>query len=642
MALVTMKRLSVLAPAERRRPVLRRLARLGCAELERAAPQLFADTGGALRPQEENTGAAEIRARLTAAHSALAAAAPQKTPFFGARMTMTERQLFDSASLEAANRAAAQIEALVRQSEEASASISRIEARIASLRPWIPLDLPLNYTGSEHTEFWIGVLPVSCDLEALRSALAEQAPASQLDLVGSDREQHYMTLLVHKGEAPAASALVRASGFTAVPFRDVSRTAGEEISSLEAEEAAARRIRETAAQSIASFAPERQKIAAAIDAYTMEALRDSLLSGFGRTERTVYLTGWIPADAAGAVEQVLREEGCAYELREPAEGEDPPTAYRDNRFVEPFAAVTEMYGTPTYGSIIDPNPLMSFFYFIFFGFIMADAMYGLLMFFGCWFYLKKKRPAGTMKRMLTLFMSCGISTFAAGGLTGGWFGDLASAVSGGAFTIPAIWFEPLTDPMKMLAFSLALGALQIIIGMGLSAWRSIRQGQLLDAVFDVGSWYVLFLGIGLFALGLPVGGWLMGIGLLMLLLTGGRKNKGLGKIIGGLGKIYNITGFLSDLLSYSRVMALGLSGAVVGQVVNKIATMATGIPGVILFVAVFLFGHIFNLAIGLLGAYVHTSRLQYIEFFGRFFEDGGHPFKPLENNTKFVEIVKED
>ena len=129
---------------------------------------------------------------------------------------------------------------------------------------------------------------------------------------------------------------------------------------------------------------------------------------------------------------------------------------------------------------------------------------------------------------------------------------------------------------------------------------------------------------------------------LMLLLTGGRKNKGLGKITGGLGKIYNITGFLSDLLSYSRVMALGLSGAVVGQVVNKIATMATGIPGVILFVAVFLFGHIFNLAIGLLGAYVHTSRLQYIEFFGRFFEDGGHPFKPLENNTKFVEIVKED
>ena len=196
--------------------------------------------------------------------------------------------------------------------------------------------------------------------------------------------------------------------------------------------------------------------------------------------------------------------------------------------------------------------------------------------------------------------------------------------------------------MKMLAFSLALGALQIIIGMGLSAWRSIRQGQLLDAVFDVGSWYVLFLGIGLFALGLPVGGWLMGIGLLMLLLTGGRKNKGLGKITGGLGKVYNITGFLSDLLSYSRVMALGLSGAVVGQVVNKIATMATGIPGVILFVAVFLFGHIFNLAISLLGAYVHTSRLQYIEFFGRFFEDGGHPFKPLENNTKFVEIVKED
>ncbi len=641
MALVTMKRLSALALAERRRTVLRRLTQLGCVELERCDPQLLADDG-ALHRREENTDAAAIRTRLIAAREALAKAAPEKSSFFGARPTLTEQQLFDPATLAAADQAACEIGRLSRRAEEAAASIARIDARIASLQPWLPLSLPLDYMGSEATEFFIGVLPASCEPELLKAELSEQAPASLLELIGSDREQHYMTLLVHKGDADAAMALLRANGFVPAPFREVSRTAGEELDALKRERIAAEQSGAAARQAIVAFAPKRQSIAAAIDAYTQEALRDSLLSFTGRTERTVYLTGWVPADAQSAVEAVLKDEGCAWAFSDPEETEEPPTAYRDNRFVAPFSAVTEMYGTPTYRSVIDPNPLMSFFYFIFFGFIMADAMYGLLMFFGCWFYLKKKRPAGTMKRMMTLFMYCGVSTFVAGALTGGWFADLAAAVSGGRFTIPALWFEPLQNPMLMLVFSLGLGAVQIVIGMGLSGLRMIRQGQALDAVLDVGSWYLVFLGIGLFALGLPVGGYLAGAGLLLLLLTGGRKNKGLGKITGGLGKLYGITGFLSDLLSYSRIMALGLSGAVVGQVINKIATMATGIPGVILFVAVFLFGHVFNIAISLLGAYVHTSRLQYIEFFGRFFEDGGHPFQPLENNTKFVEIVKED
>ncbi len=642
MALVTMKRLAAVVPAERRRAVLRRLAQLGCAELEAGTPQLFAETKGVLRPQEENTEAAAAVSRLTAAYTAIGKAAPQKTPFFAPRMAISQRALFDPDSLREANRIAEEIESLIRQSEQASADMARIQSRIASLRPWTPLDLKLDTAGTEHTEFWMGTLPIACDLEALQANLLEQAPASFFEWIGSDQDQHYITLLVHRSNAAAASSLLRAGGFTPAPFREVPRTASEEIASLERQLTTAQDQKNQAVQMIAAFSPSRQKIAAAIDAYTQEALHDRLLSSVGRTARTVYLSGWVPADAESAVTQALQQEGCAYEFRDPLDEEEPPTAYRDNRFVEPFTAVTEMYGTPTYRSIIDPNPLMSFFYFVFFGFIMADAMYGLLMFFGCWFYLKKKRPAGTMRQMMTLFMYCGVSTFVAGVLTGGWFGDLASAVSGGCFTIPALWFEPLKDPMKMLIFSLGIGALQILIGMGLSAWRSIRQGQPLDALFDVGSWYLVFLGIGLFALGLPIGGWLMGIGVAILLLTGGRANKGFGKVTGGLGKIYNVTGFLSDLLSYSRIMALGLSGAVVGQVVNKIATMATGIPGVILFVAVFLFGHIFNLAIGLLGAYVHTSRLQYIEFFGRFFEDGGHPFRPLKNNTKFVEIVKED
>ncbi|MBQ2752468.1 MAG: V-type ATP synthase subunit I [Oscillospiraceae bacterium] len=555
---------------------------------------------------------------------------------------MTEKQLFDEAELEKAVKAAEQIEKLIKQAEDAAALAANAEAKISALAPWKELDIPLDYEGSENAVFIMGVLPAAVELELIAAELAEQTPAAQLELIASDTEQHYITLFAHKEQYQTAVSVLRSKGFAAASFKGSGNTPAEEIELLTEQRRLSKKQAEEVRAKIAEFSPMRQSIAAAIDAYTQKALQDSLLSASARTEKTVLLTGWVPEDAQQPVAELLQQLGCGYELRDPEEGEEPPTAYRNNKFTEPFLAVTDMYGTAAYGSVIDPNPLMSFFYFVFFGFIMADAMYGLLMFFGCWFYLKKKRPAGTMQRMLKLFMYCGVSTFVAGVLTGGWFADLATAVSGGKVVIPALWFEPLADPMKMLIFSLGLGAVQIVIGMGLSAWRSIKQGQLMDAVLDVGSWYIVFIGIGLFALGVPVGGYLMGLGLLLLLLTGGRKNKGLGKITGGLGKIYNITGFLSDLLSYSRIMALGLSGAVVGQVVNKIATMATGIPGVILFIAVFVFGHIFNLAIGLLGAYVHTSRLQYIEFFGRFFEGGGRQFKPLENNTKYVEIIKED
>ncbi|MBQ4539536.1 MAG: hypothetical protein II995_08025 [Oscillospiraceae bacterium] len=641
MALVLMKRLTAVLPAEERRNVLRRLSRLGCVELERASPELLASSV-VLRKTEEESDAADIKAKLVTALEEIKRQAPQKTPFFAARPTVTEQQLFDEAALDKAVKAAEQIEKLIAEAENALAQAANNEAKIAALNPWKPMEQPLDYEGSENTAFVMGVIPSAVEIDPLIAELTEQTPAAHFELIASDNEQHYVTLLAHKQQYQTALSLLRSKGFAAASFKGSANTPEEETELLTAERKQLLQKAEEARAKIAEYSPMRQDIAAAIDAYTQKALQDSLLSSAARTEKTVLLTGWVPQDAEKPVAELLEQLGCGYELRDPEEGEEPPTAYRNNKFTDPFLAVTDMYGTAAYGSVIDPNPLMSFFYFVFFGFIMADAMYGLLMFFGCWFYLKKKRPAGTMQRMIKLFMYCGVSTFVAGVLTGGWFADLATAVSGGKFVIPALWFEPLADPMKMLIFSLGLGAVQIVIGMGLSAWRSIKQGQLMDAVLDVGSWYIVFIGIGLFALGVPVGGYLMGLGLLLLLLTGGRKNKGLGKITGGLGKIYNITGFLSDLLSYSRIMALGLSGAVVGQVVNKIATMATGIPGVILFIAVFIFGHIFNLAIGLLGAYVHTSRLQYIEFFGRFFEGGGRQFKPLENNTKYVEIIKED
>lgn len=645
MALVKMKRLEAILPASSRREVLRELYRLGCVEIESGSTQALDEYRDVLRTREENTGASDARARLTQAAAALDRYFPVKTPLLTPRRPLTEQQLFDRPRLDRALEAASEIVAHTAKIDEDTAAQHRLSTRIAGLRPWEPLDVPLEYGGSAMTAFLHGLLPSSADIETVSAALSSEVEAAELTLISSDTEQHYLTLLVYRPDEEAALTLLKSHGYMTAGFKGMTGTAlentvamAEEITVLDGD--IAREI-----EHIGALAVERESIRAAVDAYAQESGQDALLSAVGRTEKTVLLTGWVPAEAAPTVADALTALGCAHALSDPGEGDRPPTSVKNARLVDAFVGVTDMYGTPTYGSVIDPNPLMSIFYFTFFGFMLGDAMYGILIFVGTLLYLKLKRPAGTMKRMLTMFMLCGVSTFIAGVLTGSWFADAVSVVStwlGAPVSLPPLWFDPLAAPMSMLVVSLVMGAIQIFTGMALSAYRMIKQGHALDALLDIGTWFVIFIGLGLFAAGVPVGSYLAVGGAVVLLLTGGRHNKGLGKVTGGFGSLYGITGYVSDLLSYSRIMALGLSGAVVGQVVNKIATMGSGPLGVVLFVSVFLFGHIFNLAIGLLGAYVHASRLQYIEFFGRFFEDGGRPFRPLQNNTKFVEIIKED
>ncbi|MEG2173984.1 MAG: V-type ATPase 116kDa subunit family protein [Oscillospiraceae bacterium] len=646
MAIVRMQRLCTIVPFTARRQVLRTLYRLGCVEIESSAAALHAQYGDVLHTQEENTGAEEQKNRLTQAAAALNKYAPCKTSLLTPRTAVREAQLFDVGRLAHAVESATQIMELTSQIDEACAQQGRLGSRIAAIAPWTALDVPLDYEGSAMTGYFRGVVSVSTDTAALMGEMGEALPATVLSEISSDNEQRYLTLLVYKPDEEEALSLLKSHGFMLMNYRDIHGNALDKINNYSEQIAALGDDIAGWINQICAMASERKLILSAIDAYTQEAEQDGLLSAVGQTQRTVILTGWTPAEAAERVGSALIDLGCAYQFCDPTTEDQPPTAMRNGKLVDPFTGVTEMYGTPTYGSMIDPNPTMSIFYFIFFGFIMGDAMYGVLMVIGSWIYLKKARPSGGTKRMMTMFMYCGVSTFVAGALTGGWFGNAAQALSlwitGTEHAIAPLWFDPLKDPMRMLVFSLVLGGIQIVTGMALSGLRMIKQGHPLDALCDVGSWYVIFIGIGLLALGYPAGPYVAIFGVLIILLTGGRKNKGIGKITGGLSSLYSITSYVSDLLSYSRIMALGMSGAVVGQVVNTIATMATGIPGVLLCVVVFVFGHVFNLAISLLGAYVHTSRLQYIEFFGKFFEDGGRPFKPLWNHTKFVEIIEED
>ena len=371
-----------------------------------------------------------------------------------------------------------------------------------------------------------------------------------------------------------------------------------------------------------------------------ESAKERLLTGGS----ILYLEGWASAPEIPELERALAKFDCAYELTEPAEEEYPqvPVQLRNGRLIRSLNMVTEMYALPAYGSI-DPNPLIAPFFILFYGMMMADMGYGLIMMILSAVIMKKSKPNGaTMKYMIPLMGLCGISTFIWGAVTGGFFGDfipqLISLINPeSTFALPAL-FSPVDDALSVMVGSLVLGVVQIFTGMAVSMYKQIKRGEVMAALCNEGAWYLVFILAGAAALTGKVMPCVIAI-LAVLLLTQGYGKKGiLGKLVGIGGSLYNnLTGYFSDILSYSRLMALMLAGAVIAQVFNTLGAMTGFVP---LFILISLIGNALNFALNILGCYVHDMRLQCLEFFGRFYEDGGKPFRPLNINTQYVDIVK--
>ena len=447
---------------------------------------------------------------------------------------------------------------------------------------------------------------------------------------------------------------LRQFSFTSVVLNDNSGTAAEAISKYEKTTARLNEEIELSVSELKELSKDIEKIEYIYDDLLIKRDRAKAVGDFINTKKVFCFDGWLPVDSIEKVKQVLDKNECYYEISEPIKNEETPIMLKNNKFASPFEAVTVMYSMPL-ATEVDPTPIMAPFYFLFFGLMLSDAAYGIILSLACFALLKKFKLEGTMKKMVTMFFWCGISTFFWGALFGGWFGDAVAVFSktflGREIVINPIWIDPLQEPMTLLIFSLILGAIHMFVGMGMQAYMLIKNGKALDALFDVGLWYMLLIGLVLFGVGSmitpalsSVGKWMALIGAVGIVVTGGRNKKGFGKITGGFGSLYGITNYLSDVLSYSRLLALGLATGVVAKVVNILGSLAgSGVVGIIVFIAVFLFGTVFNLAINALGAYVHSCRLQYVEFFGKFYTGGGKPFEPFVGKTKFVKIVnKED
>ena len=638
MAIVKMKKLRVMALAECREDLLGGLQHLGCVEI--SEPNLSDPAWSALL-RRGSSSLAQTRTEIADAHTALAAIkqyAKVKDGLFIQRRQVSEQEFLDPTGKEQAKAVSQKIGGALREISRLQGDEARLTARRQALTPWASLDMPLELEGTAHARFRLMVCPSGTDIGAVRIALADVA--AELYEVSADKQQTYVLLLCHRAEEETAQELLRPFNFSAVAFPGTTGTAAENMDALDQSLADNKKAQEAAAAAIVQDAKSRDVLRMYLDQLRAEAEKDASAERLLTDGTILFFEGWAPAESLREVEKLLQSMDCAWEAEDPAleEIHDVPVRLKNNWLTKPLNMVTEMYSLPAYNNV-DPNPLMAPFFILFYGIMMADMGYGLLMFLAGFFISRKYRPKGTMGHLFGLMTLCGVSTFIMGAITGGFFGDfLTQAVlltTGKEFALPAL-FTPLDDTLMILLGSMALGLVHIITGMAISFVRKLQNGAVLDAVFEEVTWWVVFLGIGLTALGIT--NLVLYLGILLVVAGPLITGKGFGKVTGIFASLYNhITGYFGDILSYSRLMALMLAGSVIAQVFNTLGA----IPGnIIVFIIISMAGNALNFALNLLGCYVHDLRLQCLEFFNKFYEDGGKPFRPLAMDTKYVDITE--
>lgn len=376
-----------------------------------------------------------------------------------------------------------------------------------------------------------------------------------------------------------------------------------------------------------------------------------------QTKKVIIIEGWILKKNQNELKNILYKKYKELEIvfSDPKESDDIPVALKNNEFVEPFESVTELYGLPKYKEF-DPTPLFAPFYFIFFGMCLSDAGYGLIIAALSYWALKKYKFEGMVKKFFGLFFLGGLSTFIMGAVMGSWMGDTLNYLPENmlfirAFLIDKIsLLDPIKNPMPLLLISLSLGVIQIYTGFIIKFISNIKEGKIKTGLMDQGSWLLLISGLLLYIIANTIDSlvayesitiYIIWAGLLSVVITQGRSNKNIIlKAAGGILSLYNLIGYFSDILSYSRLFALGLSTAVLAVVVNTFVMLFKDIPiiGIVVAALIFIIGHLFNMLIAGMGAFIHSTRLQYVEFFTKFYEGGGTPFKPFRVITKYIKV----
>ena len=652
MSIVKMKKLRVIALRDQRDGLMRQLLRLGCVEVHEPEGMLSdPDVAALLRP--ERAGLTTVRTKqgeMEAALRALGRYAPEKKKLLAARPMVKQADFLDDEAMEQDYALACRINEWDSQLKRLAAEESRIRGEIESLRPWEPLDMELDGAGTKTCGVTLFSVPAEVSMESVADAAEQVTEAMQIILVSEDEQQHCYLIVAGKEELPAIADALRQTGSVPVTFPGMTGTATENIEARQRQLSQIDYERKQLTDQITQQQGKAADLRLSADRMSAAVEQAEAAERLRGTDSIVALEGWCPAPDEEKLTASLKDFDCAWEFSDPAPEEYPdvPVKLKNSRIVRPMNIITEMYSLPAYDGV-DPNPLMAPFFILFYGIMMADMGYGRLMLLGSFIIVKKMRAKGSMGYLGSLMCWSGISTFIFGALTGGFFGDLPVQVAAlinpnTTFTEMPALFTPMNDTTAILIGALALGIVQIFTGMIVSVVYKCKNGDVLSAVFEEGAWWLILFGVAFMALGLgsvngvPVvlcaGGVLLVVGQFVM------KKSVLGGLTGLFGAIYNgVTGYFSDILSYSRLMALMLAGSVIATVFNSLGAV-TG--NVFTFIIIAMLGNALNFGLNLLGCFVHDLRLQVLEFFGRFYKDGGKPYQPLAVNTKYVDVIKEE
>ena len=677
MAKLPMKRVEIYGLKTHRKSILEALQRYGV--LEPISVDLSEDGFEKMDTSSSAATFAKARSNLEQSLEVLKKYSPEDVPllamFSGKKMLSVEQYYEMVDNSDRVMNIAHELNDLSKQNSELEADIAKKENSILALNPWLNLDIPMNFMGTKKTSVLIGVFPEEYELkdilEQYNEILSDEGNSQDemysvdVEIISSAPQQTCAVIICRKEKRAEIESYLRNIGFSRPQYVSTEIPANE-IENLKNLIQLDKSMIEKNTKRIETQSKHRDLLKFMVDYYTLRIEKYHTLADTNQRKKFFVIYGYVPEKYTGRLEdELVRKYNAAVEISDVSEEDNPPVLLKNNSISEPVETVLETYSMPNKHEI-DPTFIMSLFYYFLFGMMLSDAGYGLLMIIGCAFVILRYPDMNIgIKKTLKMFFYCGISTFIWGVLFGGFFGDAVKVISttffGTSVTIPPLWFEPIKDPMRMLVFSFAVGIVHLFVGLGIKFYQMAKDGDIKGAIYDVVFWYLLvgggvvylltmdmFINMAELTFRLPpevgtAAAVCAGVGALGIILFAGRSSKNPAKRVAkGLYELYGVTGYLSDILSYSRLLALGLATGVIAQVFNQMGSMfGGGFLGAICFTLVFVIGHTLNMAINLLGAYVHTNRLQFVEFFGKFYEGGGEKFKPFSVHTNYFKFKEE-
>ncbi|MBU0731633.1 V-type ATP synthase subunit I [Patescibacteria group bacterium] len=535
-------------------------------------------------------------------------------------------------------------------------NITKYQSDIEALTMWKGLDFnPAELGETEYTNSIIGGLDKD-KFEEFLGKIKKIEKSSEIIKITEDDKKQYLVIVTEKQAWPKMKSILSDYSWEDANIPHPDQKPADAISELEKNVIKAEKEIESTKKKIQKYAKHDKNMKVIFDYLSWQLEKNEAGNSTSRTEDTFALMAWMEKDHIELIKKEIEKFTKQYTIDELPikEDENVPVPLKNKKLFYPFEMVTGIYGMPL-SKEPDPTPYLTGFFLIFFGMCLTDAGYGAILALTSFLAIKIFKIPPEKSKLFKVLIWGGLFTFVIGALFGGWFGiilDQQLPAWLGNFLMSIRIIDPIANPITVLIITLIMGIIQILFGIGIAMFHEIKAGRAKDGILDHGSWMFFIIAV-MFWITTMVGVlpeslgkialYIVYAGIAILILTQGRKEKNIiMKLLKGIGSLYGLVGYFSDVLSYSRLLALGLATGIIAMVVNLIALLVVDmVPYVGWFIAIFIFigGHLFNMVINVLGAFIHSSRLQFVEFFGKFMEGGGSRFKPLRKEAKFINIV---